>query len=200
MPAGAVVFVHGYGGCKDEMLGLAVRAAEIDLAAYAFDLRGHGANPASMDADLAADVELAVAHARRLGRVAAIGHSLGGRLAIASSADFALGISPALASSYGAKTRAILGSTRDGRVRQVYSGVVFDVLTEPPKFDVRPDRPVRLFYGSRDLPEISSACRVWAERGVSTFEVANALHANICVLEQTYDEMTRTLSAWFGRA
>ncbi len=104
--------VHGYGGWQvDEMLGLAVRATELGLASFAIDLRGHGANSTLFDADLVADVETAVVHARRCGRVAAIGHSLGGRLALVSSADFALAISPAIASSYGPRTRAILGST-----------------------------------------------------------------------------------------
>jgi dienelactone hydrolase len=197
-PSGAVVLVHGYGGCKDEMLGLAVRAGELDLAAYAIDLRGHGASAVSLDTGLADDVETAIAYARHHGKVTAVGHSLGGRLALVSSADFALGISPAFASKYGPKTRAILGSVRDGRVRQAYPGVVFAALGELPPFEPRPERPARLLYGSRDLPEVSGACRGWAERGVPAVEIANALHSDICFLERTFDEVARTLATWFG--
>jgi dienelactone hydrolase len=182
------------------MLGLAVRAAELNLAAYAIDLRGHGASLVSMDKALAADVETAIAYARRHGRVAAIGHSLGGRLALVSSADFALGISPALTSNYGPKTRAILGSLRDSRVRQTHAGVIFAALGELPPFDPRPERPVKLLYGSRDLPEICDACRGWAERGVPALEIENALHGDICLLERTFDEVVRTLASWFGIA
>ena len=198
-PAGAVVVVHGYGGCKEEMLGLAVRAAERNIAAYAIDLAGHGESARSMDGNLASDLEFAIGHARRHGAVAAIGHSLGGRLALVSSADFAVGISPALASSYGARTRAILGSARDSRVRQSTLEVVFATLAGLPPFQPRPDHPARLLYGARDVPEIAAACRAWAERGVPTLEIEDARHSDICVLERTFDDVSTTLAVWFGR-
>jgi hypothetical protein len=151
-----------------------------------------------MDASLASDVEVALTHARHFGSVAAIGHSLGGRLALDSSADFVIGISPALASSYGTRTRTLLGAARDGRVRQSGTGVVFATLAGLPPFQPRPDRPARLLYGSRDVPEIAAACRWWAERGVPTVEIEGARHADICVLERTFDDVERTLAAWFS--
>ena len=39
---GAVILVHGYGGSKEEILGLAWRIAENRFTTCAIDLRGHG--------------------------------------------------------------------------------------------------------------------------------------------------------------
>ena len=90
---GAAVVVHGYGGCKEEQLGLAFRVAESGLVTYSIDLRGHGQHPLKLDYNVQDDVELAIQHARRYGKVVAIGHSLGGRLSLMSSADFSIQIS-----------------------------------------------------------------------------------------------------------
>ncbi len=94
----AVVIAHGYGGCKEEPLGLAWRVAESGLAVCSIDLRGHGEHALPMDEHIQDDIEAAIEHCRSYGKVTAIGHSLGGRLALISSADHAIGISPALES------------------------------------------------------------------------------------------------------
>ncbi|SMC21757.1 hypothetical protein SAMN02745134_01439 [Clostridium acidisoli DSM 12555] len=39
---GAAVIIHGYGGSKEEQLGLAYRVAEAGLKTFVIDLRGHG--------------------------------------------------------------------------------------------------------------------------------------------------------------
>jgi alpha-beta hydrolase superfamily lysophospholipase len=41
-PVGGAVIVHGYGGCKEEQLGLASRVAGSGLVTFVIDLRGHG--------------------------------------------------------------------------------------------------------------------------------------------------------------
>src|SRR5208337_1469406 len=79
---GAAVIVHGYGGCKEEQLGLAWRVAEVGITACAIDQRGHGEHELSLDEHVLQDVEAAIAYCRRFGRVAAIGHSSGGRLSL----------------------------------------------------------------------------------------------------------------------
>jgi len=86
-PAAGVAIAHGYGGCKEHMLGLAARVAERGLAACVFDIRGHGEHPAPLDAAMLEDLEAILTFLRRFGRVAVAGHSLGGRLALMSSAD-----------------------------------------------------------------------------------------------------------------
>jgi alpha-beta hydrolase superfamily lysophospholipase len=41
-PPGAAVIVHGYGGNKEEQLGLGRQVADAALVACVIDLRGHG--------------------------------------------------------------------------------------------------------------------------------------------------------------
>jgi len=96
-PLGGAAVCHGYGGSKEQMLGLCARLAEAGMAALCFDLRGHGEHPAPLDGGMLEDFEAAIAYLRRYGRVAAIGHSLGGRLALMSTADLIVAISPAVA-------------------------------------------------------------------------------------------------------
>lgn len=54
------------------------------------DLRGHGEHPLDLDIDILSDVETAIMHFREMGKVTAVGHSLGGRLSLISSADYSL--------------------------------------------------------------------------------------------------------------
>ena len=70
-PAAGVAIAHGYGGCKEHMLGLAARVAERGLAACVFDIRGHGEHPAPLDAAMLEDLEAILTFLRRFGRVAA---------------------------------------------------------------------------------------------------------------------------------
>jgi dienelactone hydrolase len=95
-PAGAIALAHGYGGAKEQMLGLAARLAEAGFATCCPDLRGHGEHPAPLGPGLLHDLDAAVGYCRRYGRVAALGHSLGGRLALMSSADLLIAVSPAI--------------------------------------------------------------------------------------------------------
>jgi dienelactone hydrolase len=95
-PAGAIALAHGYGGAKEQMLGLAAHLAEAGFAACCPDLRGHGEHPAPFGPGLLHDLEAAVGYCRRYGRVAALGHSLGGRLALMSGADLLIAVSPAI--------------------------------------------------------------------------------------------------------
>ncbi|MBI2081597.1 MAG: alpha/beta fold hydrolase, partial [candidate division NC10 bacterium] len=95
-PTGGIALAHGYGGSKEQMLGLAAHLAEAGFAACCPDLRGHGEHPALLGPGIVQDLEAAVNYCRRYGRVAALGHSLGGRLALMSSADLLIAVSPAI--------------------------------------------------------------------------------------------------------
>ena len=57
---GAAVVVHGYGGCKEEQLGLAWRIAEIGITACAIDHRGHGEHKLPLGEDVLQDVETVI--------------------------------------------------------------------------------------------------------------------------------------------
>jgi dienelactone hydrolase len=194
-PRGAAVVVHGFGGSKEEVLGLASRVAAVGLATCAIDLRGHGESASTLDEGVLGDVERVVEALRGWGRVAAVGHSLGGRLALTSSADFAIGISPALPREYGTTTRNMLAEVRAHRVRESSPGVNFDMLRSLPEWQPGP-RPSAVLFASREVPEIADACRTLAAAGAAVTEIAPALHSDIIHLGATFDVVGRQLSAW----
>ena len=111
-PIGAVVAVHGYGGLKEEMMGLACHMAEKGFAVGAIDLQGHGEHKLDLDEGVILDLETAISHFRLFGKVTAVGHSLGGRLSLISSADYAIGISPALDKTFSPQTMEFLETQR----------------------------------------------------------------------------------------
>jgi len=194
---GAAVIVHGYGGCKEEQLGLAWRVAEIGLTACAIDHRGHGENKLPLDEDVLQDVEAAIKYCRSFGKVAAIGHSSGGRLCLISSADFAIGISPALKTTYSAETQRIIKDLRGYRVRESFSGVNFEVLKKLPVPQSIDDTRTLILFGSRDVPEIVSSCKELKAKGNDVVEIDQALHNDIFLLEETFRQVVKKLSEWF---
>jgi len=195
---GAALVIHSYGGSKEEVLGLASRIAELGLVAYAMDLGGHGQNPRRFNRGVVEEVEAVIAHLQRLGRVVAVGHSLGGRLALASAADYAFAISPALARAYGAATRNGLDDFRSYRVREASQAVNLDLLRSLPEWRPGP-LPAAIAFGSRDVPEIIEACRAVAALGADVTEIPRAMHQDIIQLEATFEVLEKRLRAWFPR-
>ena len=194
---GAAVISHGYGGCKEEQLGLAWRVAEQGLVACAIDLRGHGEHPLSLDDDVLDDVEAAVDHCRRYGKVVAIGHSLGGILSMISTSDYAIGISPPTDRIYGERTQDVLKKLRHNKVRADHDGQVFDILKVLPEWH-RDDRRTLIIYGSRDVPEIVVACDELRRKGANAVRIEDALHGDTYLMGAAYTEVAGQLEEWFG--
>lgn len=177
---GGAAVIHGYGGCKEQLLGLAAHFAEARWASLVCDLRGHGEHPASLDQELFRDVEAGLGYLRRYGKVAAVGHSLGGRLALGSSADFIIAISPAVSrrpSGEGQQMLLAFGSTT---VRSPHPGYILELVREME--DVKDlARPVLLLCGDRDIPTLIEGIPHLAERlpqgtlaSVTTFQHSEA--------------------------
>ncbi len=196
-PKGAAVIAHGYGGCKEEQLGLAWRVAETGIAACAIDLRGHGQHSLPLDPGVLNDVEAAIGHCRRYGPVVALGHSLGGRLALISSADFAIGLSPPLDPSYCARTRELLQKLRSYRVRPSDPDTVFNMLRDLPPFQEEGRDRTMIIYGSRDVPEIVEAGDSLKAIGRNAVRIEDAVHGDTYLLERTYDAISSQLAQWF---
>jgi pimeloyl-ACP methyl ester carboxylesterase len=85
-PIGDVIIIHGFGGCKEEQLGLSFRLAEFGLDAYTVDLRGHGQNVQPLNIEILGDVNTLVRSLKGIRRTITVGHSLGGRLSLLSDA------------------------------------------------------------------------------------------------------------------
>jgi pimeloyl-ACP methyl ester carboxylesterase len=194
---GTAVIVHGYGGCKEEQLALAWRVAEIGITACAIDHRGHGEHKLPLDEDVLQDVETAIKYCRGFGKVAAIGHSSGGRLSLISSADFAIGISPALSTAYSAETQRIIKDLRSYRVRESFSNVNFETLKKLPVWQSSDNKPTLIVFGSRDVLEIVSSCKELKTRGNHVIEIDQALHNDIFLLEETFAQVVKKLGEWF---
>ncbi len=198
-PHGGVVLLHGYGGCKEEQLGLAWRLAELGFATCAIDLRGHGEHPAPMDLDMPRNVEAAIAHCRQYGPVTAIGHSLGGRLALLSSAEYGIGISPSLDREYGERTRTMLHNMRSYRVAAASFELLFDIQAALPVWQPAAARPSLVLYGERNVPEIYAACSALANTPQHPVRaISQALHSDIFLLEETIQCIQEQLRDWYG--
>ena len=198
-PRGSVVVIHGYGGNKEEMLGLAWRIAEAGFRAVSIDLGGHGEHPLPFGAGITDDVDAALVFCAGKGPVAAVGHSLGGRLALLSGADGAIGISPALARQTGEQTKNIILTFRGHRVRTPKADLLFDILGDLPAWDASADPERAAVFGSRDVPEIIAECRSAKEKGADVVELEQSMHGDIFNQETCFEAVTARLGEWFAK-
>ncbi|MDP4145414.1 MAG: alpha/beta fold hydrolase [Bacillota bacterium] len=196
---GAAVIVHGYGGCKEEQLGLAWRAAEIGITTCVIDLRGHGEHELPLDENIPLDIEAAIKYCHDFGKVAAIGHSLGGRLSLFSDADYIIAISPALRKTFSSQTQETIKALRGYRVREIDPNVNWDILNKLPQWEYNGGDNVRIIFGSRDVPDIVAACSGLKEKGAPVIQIDGALHNDIFLLEETFDKVINQLKEWFSQ-
>ncbi len=197
-PAGAVVIIPGYGGSKEEFLGLAWRVAELGFDTCVIDLRGHGEHKLSLDHDILRDVETAIRFCRRNHpKVVAIGHSMGGRLALLSSADAVIAISPAYSKTYCAQTHSYIKRMESHRVREPSTETVFVILERLPLWRPTNGRPVAVIYGSRDNYDTIQSCEELKAAGVPVTLIDKALHGDSFLFEETFRAIKKEL-ARFG--
>jgi pimeloyl-ACP methyl ester carboxylesterase len=144
------VVCHGYGGSKEQMLGIVTAIAEQGIAALAIDLCGHGDNTAPIGPAMRDEMEAAVAFVRRFGRTAAIGHSLGGRMALMSSADVMVAMSPSVMMQMSPQGKWMFENLPSPGLREPYPGYVLELLD---KLGPVPShsRPCLLLYSERDI-------------------------------------------------
>jgi esterase/lipase len=194
---GAAVITHGYGGCKEELSGLAWRLSEFGIITCTIDLRGHGENRQPLDEKVHTDVESAVNYMQQYGKVIAIGHSLGGRLSLISSANFAIGISPALTTSYSQQTEDMINNMRGYRVKESSKGILFKNLKNIPEWTENDLKKVLFIYGLRDNPDIITSCKSLQKKGLPVIEINNAFHSDIFTVEETIKTVNEQVKKWF---
>ena len=190
----AALIVHGYGGCKEEQLGLAWRIAETGITTCAVDLRGHGEHALPLDARVGLDVTSAIRYCRSFGRVIAVGHSLGGRLVLLSDADLVIAVSPALATSFSAQTVNLIKDLRSYRVREEVP--ISELFTALPLYKPVKERPAFFVYGGRDVPEIQEGCGALQGLGEDVIRIDKGLHADIFLLEPTIQAIKARIAEW----
>ena len=150
---GGAVLIPAYGSTKEGMLGIAASLAGAGIAALSIDLCGHGDSPAAIGPAMRDEVESAVASMRRFGPTAAVGVSLGGRLALMSSADCMVAISPSVVAQISPQGKWMFENFPSPAVREPYSGYVVELL-ELLGPVASHDRPCLLLYAERDIPGI----------------------------------------------
>lgn len=152
-PSAGALLLHGYGGVKEHMLGLAAPLAEAGWATLAIDLCGHGQNTAPVGAGMVQEIEAALRYLRSYGSTAAIGLSLGGRLALTCSADVMVAISPSVVAEVSERGRWMFENFPSPAVREPYAGYVIELLQG--LGPLRPhSRPSLILYAERDIPAI----------------------------------------------
>ena len=150
---GGAVLIPPYGGTKEHMLAIAVSLGEAGIAALAIDLCGHGENRTAIGPVMRDEVESAIGYMRRFGRTAALGISLGGRLALMSSADCMVAISPSVVAAISPQGKWMFENFPSPAVREPYSGYVIELLDVLGPVASH-DRPCLLLYAERDIPAL----------------------------------------------
>src|ERR1035437_6021983 len=155
---GGAVLIPPYGATKEHMLGIAVTLGEAGIATLAIDLCGHGENSTAIGPVMRDEVESAIRYIRRFGPAAALGISLGGRLALMSSADCMVAISPSVVAAISPQGKWMFETFPSPTVREPYAGYVVELLDAlgpvPPH-----DRPCLVLYAERGISQQFSRVR-----------------------------------------
>jgi pimeloyl-ACP methyl ester carboxylesterase len=170
-PHGGAAVSHGYGGSKEEVLGLALAFARRGWSTLAIDLRGHGEHPAVLDPGLLHDLNGALDYVRRYGTTLALGHSLGGRLALVSDADRAIGFSPSVVRGISPSGRSMMTTFTSPRVREDHPGYLLEIVAAMPPI---PDdgKPRFVVHSERDVPGILAGLASLSLRNLEKAAVA----------------------------
>lgn len=190
-----VLVLHGYGGSKEELLGIGATVAEAGFTALIPDLPGHGEHPSPLTWPVIRDFLAAFSRARNDPRNdlwGAVGHSLGGRLALALELPRTVVLSiPADARFEGRRTE-LLRTLRARRVREEkpYAGLVA-VLDELP--NSWPAQDVLLLHARRDLETCLRAARRGRELGWEVRSVTSTRHLDIVCSHEVFT----TVKEWF---
>ncbi len=152
-PRGGALVMHPYGGTKEQMLGVALALVEKGIACLLPDFCGHGENHAEIGVGMLQEMESGIEYTRRFGPTTAVGISLGGRMALMSSADCMVAISPAVVAEISPQGKWMFENFPSPAVREPYSGYVTELLN---KLGPVPQhaRPCLLLYSERDIPMI----------------------------------------------
>jgi esterase/lipase len=195
---GIAMVIHGYGGCKEEMLGFSYQISEAGFKTYTIDLRGHGENEIPYDENIVQDINLLTGFIFEPGmKTVIIGHSLGGRLALICGCDYSIGISPAINKEFSIQTQQIINNLRTYRVKEKSQGINFEILKCFPGYSAKVEN-TKIIYGSRDIPEIMNKCKVMMELGYDVAVIENALHSDIYVNKKTIEIIKDSLYGWFS--
>ncbi|HEY1406303.1 MAG TPA: alpha/beta hydrolase, partial [Spirochaetota bacterium] len=175
--------------------GLAFRLAEDNYKCICVDLRGHGENTSAYENQLLIDIDELILSIRSGKKVIAIGHSLGGRVALLSHADIKIGISPALETAYSDQTTAIIKSMRQHRVKEIDANINFTYLAALPLVNDRLTPDDLILYCKKDVPEIVANISNLKNNFSNCVEIDRALHNDIFLNEDVITTIKKHLKS-----
>lgn len=183
--------IHGYGGNKEEMLGLAVNLAERgNFKLSVLDLPGHGDNlsaPFSLAGALTAIEEANAA----LGQPKFfIGHSLGARLGLLAGFQTAVVISIPGDAVFEGNQRQLLKVLR---ARRVVEAAAFGGLQEVLAAAVTPVPRMLALRAQFDLKSVSDLIALWGNRVTEVCNIRDCNHLDIISHPRTFMEIDKWL-------
>jgi hypothetical protein len=205
--------IHGYGGNKEEMLGLAINLAEsADLKLLVFDLPGHGSlsneefnlkNSLKRLDDAAKMLKtsnsitgpnspLFIKTEESVLRKADfyIGHSVGARLGlIAGMGNGALLSMPGSAFFEGRKKDLV----RTLRVRRVKEKIPFNGLEEILSVEIKPGDGDLLILADQDIQSVKSFYDEWQNKGYEYQKIKGSNHLDIISSGSVIEEIKKWL-------
>lgn len=177
------LIIHGYGGCKEEMLGLAVGlAARLPLKLLVFDLPGHG-DVAKEPLTLAAARDAVATAAAVFDNPAFfVGHSLGARIGLLSGLEMAVCISMPGAARFEGSRAELLRTLRARRVNEVapLSGLV-EVLEN----GAAPAARTLLLCAGCELESVTDLAAAWSLQGIPCRQIKGSSHNDIVSAHET---------------
>lgn len=181
--------IHGYGGSKEEMLGLAVGlAARLPLKLLLFDLPGHGSAAEEPLTLAAAREKVAAAAAALENPTFFVGHSLGARVGLLSGLELAVCISMPGAARFEGSRADLL---RTLRVRQVNEAAPISGLVDVFANGAEPAAKTLLLCAGSELESVTELAAAWDEQGIPCIEVEGSGHNDIVGAQDTW-EVTAT--------
>jgi hypothetical protein len=193
---GIVIIIHGYGGSKEEQLGLGWRIAEAGFTSCLIDLPGHGENTDYFEGDIKLYIDSVIDFYKDKNKIVVIGHSLGGRLSLTSQADYVIGISPTNVQDFSNETKGFIKNIRSYRVHERDNEFLWRLHRELPQFDLTGNKAALIIFGSRDVPEIVNSCKNLQQNSNIVFEINKVLHNDIYLNERVFEIIISQIKKW----
>lgn len=193
---GSAIVLHGYGDCKEKLLGFSQKLSEKGFLTITIDLRGHGENSNILSVKMLDDVNFLLEYSKKYGKTAVVGHSMGGRIALLSKAEYKIGLAPALCTSFGCKTtldlKAFKKLVNDGSAEDF-----LEIFYKLPIWDEKSEKSKSyVLYAEDDKPEITEPCKNLVKTEVDVIKGAN--HSDIYLYKETHQKISDKLLKWFS--
>ncbi|MFZ5994689.1 MAG: alpha/beta hydrolase [Thermodesulfobacteriota bacterium] len=185
---GWLFLLHGYGGSKEEMLSLSIFLAGKGIPVLAADLPGHGESGGLFDYESAMRCLTYWQGLKRNNFVAAIGHSIGGRLILSLDLSWNVLISPPLSTGFAGGKKEMIRVLRPRRVREAapFAGLVETLNRLGEDLPADPDKKGLLLFGQYDLPVVKKTAEAAPPGKYTVKEIKDSGHHDILTSRETW--------------